>query len=1259
MSRRKVILPSWAVSSGTSKDIVALNERFPDLSKGELIINTKEENVTLTTLDEAGKVSNFISEDKIDEKITDVSKSFNDEIKTKQDAIEDLDSIRSGAALGATALQEVPVGYATEKWVENKEYATESFVTNAIATVPTKTSDLTNDSGFITINDVPSIDIPENILTEDDLDDYATTQWVEDQNYLTEHQDISGKQDVIDDLESIRRGATLGASALQTVPEEYAKKTDLPSLSGVATEQWVKEQGYLTEHQDISGKQDEIKDIETIRDGASKGATALQEIPSEYVTENELNAKGYLTEHQSLEGLATEQWVEDKGYLTEHQDLSEYAKKTDIPSLEGYATTQWVEGQGYLTEHQSLEGLATEDWVEGKGYLTKHQDISHLATKGEIPSLEGLASESWVKGAITESYEDSVAYIDGEISKLVDTDTDKTIREIANEELAAQLITSSATESMNELKEIAAWIQSHPKDAAAMNLSISALSGLSHTHGNKTIINGISENDIYNWNNPTYALSAGTSKDIYAFDLTKYVDGTTITNGQKRIQTTLSSEEIDNIKSAKNVIVKLTSEVFLPCDLIIKQNEDNISLNAMAFMCYGINEHNIPLYVSEGATIDINTNTMEAGIIITYTYFNHEAMTALSADTSNSAKTSEMLQCVMSDEYGTYEGSIKFDVKNIYAETNQLELDVDTNINFKKTACFENNIHLGKNAPDSEESLIGGAICFGDDFHSVDGESYPMTYIKEEENNVLDIVAPDGINLKASKINIGNNFSIDGSEMTLLVSNISDSDGSEEEVILHAFTDNEGVGKLDIGVEVNALSIKSNNVPNSVKFNGATKQVLNGTVDLGDLINSANTSISATTSKIADEARYVNAMDIDGILGVEHLPIGTTSGSVASGDHTHIEIGSMLNDISGSVASLFTKTDENAENIEDQGLVLQDYNETLTNHEERIQTAEATLLSNESRLDKIEDNVLVLNETRGSKVVSLRSFHLNELSCLTQAPDTIYLGKINGGDYIRPNSNLNGVTIVNETFAPNWGSSIGYDGFCNNITVEAENISYINLLNITRPYLICKVTNANCVLPHSTISTGITKSFGLMRSNLKVSGITGTNYYSYPIYSGDTIAIPLSSDNLMSSNFIYENEIGTIWDSGEISVESIYFLYGMSSLVLMSKIYDYDIYASYGQEITGSMDDTNLPIDKDIIIDNIEGIHDLILPSSPKVGKKYNIISKANRCTLDGNGKIIYQNYTLDTTAIAGYNKLSLKNKVSNCIYDGTTWYLY
>lgn len=39
---------------------------------------------------------------------------------------------------------------------------------------------------------------------------------------------------------------------------------------------------------DLNNKQDTISDLDTIRNGASAGATALQSVPSEYVTETEL-----------------------------------------------------------------------------------------------------------------------------------------------------------------------------------------------------------------------------------------------------------------------------------------------------------------------------------------------------------------------------------------------------------------------------------------------------------------------------------------------------------------------------------------------------------------------------------------------------------------------------------------------------------------------------------------------------------------------------------------------------------------------------------------------------------------------------------------------------------------------------------------------------------------------------------------------------------------------------------------------------------
>ena len=63
----------------------------------------------------------------------------------------------------------------------------------------------------------------------------------------------------------------------------------------------------------------------------------------------------------------------------------------------------------------------------------------------------------------------------GKITTLIGSDTGKSVRTIANEELAARLIPENANEALDTLQEIAAWIQQHPEDAASMNTAITNL----------------------------------------------------------------------------------------------------------------------------------------------------------------------------------------------------------------------------------------------------------------------------------------------------------------------------------------------------------------------------------------------------------------------------------------------------------------------------------------------------------------------------------------------------------------------------------------------------------------------------------------------------------------------------------------------------------------------------------------------------------------------------------------------------------------
>ena len=91
-------------------------------------------------------------------------------------------------------------------------------------------------------------------------------------------------------------------NAINDIKDNYAKKTDIPDVSGYLTEipgEYVTEteleaKGYITTIPSNYVTEESL---------SSKGY--LTSIPAEYVTETELNAKGYLTEHQSLAGYAT------------------------------------------------------------------------------------------------------------------------------------------------------------------------------------------------------------------------------------------------------------------------------------------------------------------------------------------------------------------------------------------------------------------------------------------------------------------------------------------------------------------------------------------------------------------------------------------------------------------------------------------------------------------------------------------------------------------------------------------------------------------------------------------------------------------------------------------------------------------------------------------------------------------------------------------------------------------------------------------
>ena len=227
-----------------------------------------------------------------------------------------------------------------------------------------------------------------------DLSQYAlkselpskTSQLTNDSGYLTEHQDISHKAD-------------------KSELHNHTNKSVLDSITSTKISQWDAKSNFSGNYKDLTNK----PTIPTKVSELSNDKGYLTSIPSEYVTETELNSKGYLTAIPSE--YVTESALNGKGYLVA-QDIVNKADKTELHShtnksvLDGITSvkvSQWdskstfsgnyndltnkpviptkvselSNDKGYLTAIPSE--YVTENELNTKGYLTEHQDISHLA----------------------------------------------------------------------------------------------------------------------------------------------------------------------------------------------------------------------------------------------------------------------------------------------------------------------------------------------------------------------------------------------------------------------------------------------------------------------------------------------------------------------------------------------------------------------------------------------------------------------------------------------------------------------------------------------------------------------------------------------------------------------------------------------------------------------------------------------------------------------------------------------------------------
>ena len=228
-------------------------------------------------------------------------------------------------------------------------------------TIPTSASQLTNDAGYITSSALNGYATTGDVQTA--TNDMATKTWVGQQGYLTEHQDISGKQDVsgmtaytLTSTTNTLSGTVTAHTANTTVHVTAQDKTnwnaksdfsgsynDLTNKPTIPTSasQLTNDAGYITES-DISGKQD------------TSGMTAYTTTATTSALNNVVTAH---TADTTVHVTAADKtaWNNKSDFSGSYNDLS---NKPTIPT----SASQLTNDAGYITD-SALNGYATESYV--------------------------------------------------------------------------------------------------------------------------------------------------------------------------------------------------------------------------------------------------------------------------------------------------------------------------------------------------------------------------------------------------------------------------------------------------------------------------------------------------------------------------------------------------------------------------------------------------------------------------------------------------------------------------------------------------------------------------------------------------------------------------------------------------------------------------------------------------------------------------------------------------------------------------------
>ena len=219
------------------------------------------------------------------------------DVSNLSDEIDEISASLSNIDLSNIATKdEIPIldGYAKEDWVRRQGYITSSAL-----------------SGYVKKSDIPT------------LKEYATKDWVNEQGFLTEVQDLS---DLVKKTE-------LKDYIKTTYLNNYVKKSDLPTdyVKESDLSDYVKASAISSTLNDYAKKSSLSEYVKTSTFNNKLNSLATKADINGYATQEWVNEQGFLTESQDLSGFATKTELKDYVKTTSLSNtLNNYAKKSTV-----------------------------------------------------------------------------------------------------------------------------------------------------------------------------------------------------------------------------------------------------------------------------------------------------------------------------------------------------------------------------------------------------------------------------------------------------------------------------------------------------------------------------------------------------------------------------------------------------------------------------------------------------------------------------------------------------------------------------------------------------------------------------------------------------------------------------------------------------------------------------------------------------------------------------------------------------------------